>query len=383
MTLASTLLGSLSDFPQTDYSGQTGANPAGSLWADSPNIAGIDTHVAGTVPPTSKIITATVSGFDGTAVGFVIDGITYPVTGATNATTFAALWNALTPHRAVAFADTSDASNVRLTLEGLGNPDITSYTPGAPDFTPITVVTAGSAPAYVAAGTAVVRDASDFGAVKPPSSSSVAADIFGIALRNPRHSTYSLALAGWDPSKGTPPGRDLTVIPGGYPKVALSDSPGAAAMLGIPYVVTSGVDAGKFRSDDGGTFGVWTATFSAANGTDAVGAYFNGNLIALGGTGYAGSAVDATNATRFAARVNDDPYMGSRFLAAAVGAVVTLTAKDKTTTWTIVKYKPATSDVTIANTVAQVAATAIALDRSRWGKAHASTATTGYLEFRC
>lgn len=378
MTLASTLLGSLSDFPQTDYSGQTGANPAGSLWADSPNIAGIDTHVAGTVPPTSKIITATVSGFDGTAVGFVIDGITYPVTGATNATTFAALWNALTPHRAVAFADLLDATNVRLTLEGLGNPDITSYTPGAPDFTPITVVTAGSAPAYVAAGTAVVRDASDFGAVKPPSSSSVAADIFGIALRNPRHSTYSLALAGWDPSKGTPPGRDLTVIPGGYPKVALSDSPGAAAMLGVPYVVTSGVDAGKFRSNDGGTFGTWTGVISAFNGTDLVGIDFNGYIVSVE-TG----ASNAATATLLQAKIAADPVVGPRFTTTVLSATVTLVALDKTTTWTLAEYSPATTACTVTNTVAQVAPTAIALDRSRWGKAHAATASVGYLEFRC
>lgn len=377
MTLASTLLGSLSGFPQTDYSGETGANPAGSLWADSPNISGIDCHVAGTVPPTSKVITATPSGFDGGVVGFVIDGITYPVTGATTAATFVALWNALATHRAVALAAVSGA-DVQLTLEGLSDPTITSYTPGTPDLTPITTVTSGSAPAYVAAGTAVIRDASDFGAVKPPGSGTVAADIFGVALRNFRHTPYSLALAGWDPAKGTPPGRDLSVIPGGYPKVQLADSPGAALMLGIPYVVISGVDAGKFRSNDGGTFGTWTGVISAFNGTDAVGIDFNGYVVSV-----ATGASNAATATLLQAKIAADPIVGPRFTATVLSATVTLVARDKTTTWTLAEYSPATTACTVTNTVAQVAPTAIALDGSRWGKAHAATASVGYLEFRC
>ena len=371
----------VNDFPQTDYSGVTRGNSAGTLWGEAPHLHGIDCHVAGTVPPTQKVITGTVSAFDGGAVGFVIAGITYPITGALDGPGFVALWNALPTHRSIALASTPSAGVVQLTIEGLSNPTITSYSPGTPDFTGIATVTSGSDPQYVAAGTAVIRDYTDFGGVLPPSSASVSADVFGVALRSNRHTVYEGALQGYDGTRGSWPGCDVTVIPGGFPKVALANSGGAATAGGLPYIVKTGLEAGKFRANDGGTLGRWTLTFSAANGTDAVGAYFNGLLATLGGTGYAGSAVDATNATRFAALINDSPVLGSRFLASVAGAVVTLDALDKTTTWTIVKYKPATSDVTVAATVAQVAPTAILCPRSKWGKSHPATATEGYLEF--
>ena len=133
----------VNDFPQTDYSGQTRGNSAGTLWGEAPHIHGIDTHVAGTLPPTSKVITGTVSAFDGTAVGFVIDDVTYSITGATDGPSFVALWNAKPTHRAVALASTPSAGVVKLTLEGLSNPVITAYTPGSPDFTGVATVTAG------------------------------------------------------------------------------------------------------------------------------------------------------------------------------------------------------------------------------------------------
>lgn len=377
--MTSPYLQSLSDFPQTDYSGVPRSNTAGTLWGQAPHIHGIDCHVGGTLPPTSKYITGTVSAFDAAvAVGFVIDDVTYSVLGASDAPTFVALWNAKATHRAIGLASVPSAGVIGLTIEGLSDPTITSYTPGAPDITGITTVTSGSAPKYVAAGTAVVKDysASEFGAVLPPSSASVSGDIYGIALRSNRHSIYEGALQGFDGTRGSWPGCDVTVIPGGFPKVALADSPGAASAGGIPYVVKSGLDAGKFRANDGGTFGTWTGVISAFNGTDAVGIDFNGYVISV-----ATGASNAATATLLQAKIAVDPIIGPRFTATVDTATVTLVALDKTTTWTLAEYSPATTACTVTNTVAQVAPTAIVCPNSKWGKGHASTATEGYLEF--
>lgn len=366
----------VNDFPQTDYSGVTRGNSAGTLWGEAPHLHGIDCHVAGTVPPTQKVITGTVAGFDGTAVGFVIAGITYPVTGALDGPGFVALWNALPTHRSIALASTPSAGVVQLTIEGLSNPTITSYSPGTPDFTGIATVTSGSDPQYVAAGTAVVRDYTDFGGVLPPSSASVSADVFGVALRSNRHTVYEGALQGYDGTRGSWPGCDVTVIPGGFPKVALANSGGAASAGGLPYIVKTGLEAGKFRANDGGTFGTWTGVISAFNGTDLVGIDFNGYIVSVN-TG----ASNAATATLLQAKIAADPIVGPRFTASVLSATVTLVALDKTTTWTLAEYSPATTACTVTNTVAQVAPTAILCPRSKWGKSHPATATEGYLEF--
>ncbi len=375
----------LSQFPLSDYTDPTRANPVGTLWAQSPEIPPIDCFVAGDATPRRKEITGTVSAFDGTAVGWTIDGISYPITGATDAPTFVALWNASAPHRAIALASVPEAGKVKIKIEGLSNPVVASYTPGAPDFTGLVVNVAGSAPKYVAAGTAVVRAAGEglYGhGVETPGSSATGDQILGVALRDNMRTDHEIELEGWEPYRGAPPAHHVRVITGGYPKVAIGASSSAVSAGDPVYVIKSGLDAGKFRSSAGGALGSWTATFSAANGTDAVGVYFNGLLVSLGVPGFLGTAVDATNATNFAARVNADPVIGQRFTATADAAVVTLVPKDSLTTWTLVKYKPATSDVTIANPIPQVAPIAVLLPNSRWGKGHTSTAEVGYLELK-
>ena len=374
--MTSPFLQSLSDFPLSDYSGVSRANSAGSLWADH-DARGVDCHVGGTVPPTQKTITGTVANFDGGEVGFVIAGITYPVTGATDAPSFVSLWNSLPTHRSIALASVPSAGVIGLAIEGLSDPTITSYSPGTPDITGIATVTSGSDPAYVAAGTAVIRTYADLGTVTPPTSASVSDDIYGIALKSNRNTVLEGALLGFDGSKGSWPGCDVTVIPAGFPKVALANSGGAATAGGIPYVVKSGVDAGKFRANDGGTFGTWTGGISAFNGTDAVGIDFNGYIVSV-----ATGASNAATATLLQAKIAADPVVGPRFTATVLSATVTLVALDKTTTWTLAEYSPATTACTVTNTVAQVAPTAIVCPGSKWGKSHASTATEGYLAFK-
>lgn len=375
----------LSQFPLRDYTDPLRANPAGTLWAQSPEIPAIDCFVAGDATPRRKEVTGTVTAFDGAAVGWTIAGINYPITGATDAPSFAALWNASAPHRAIAFASVPEAGKVKIQIEGLSNPVVASYNPNAGSFAGLVINQAGSDPKYVAAGTAVVRAAGEglYGhGVETPGASTTGDQIVGVALRDNLRTDHEIELEGWEPGRGAPPAHHVRVIPGGYPKVLIGAGSPAAEAGGLVYVIKTGLDAGKFRTNAGGSVGSWTATFSAANGTDAVGAYFNGQLVALGVPGYLGSAVDATNATRFAARVNDDPVIGQRFTATALGAVVTLTPKDSLTTWTIVKYKPATSDVTIANPTPQVAPIAVLLPNSRWGKGHAADAPVGYLELK-
>lgn len=371
----------LPNFPQTDFTDPTRANPVGTLWAQSPEIPQLDCHVGGSAVPLNKIITGTLTNPDGTAVGFVIDDLTYSIADAADAPDFVSKWNAKPAFRAVALASVPEAGKVKLELEGLSNPTITSYTPGGPDFDPIVVNQAGSDPKYIKAGRAVVRDATDgeFGAVTRPGASTTGDQILGVALRSNMHTGTEAELLGFESGKGDYPGSHLQVITGGYPKVELSTLPGAALMGGLAYVVIgTGPESGTFRSDDGGRSGTWTFTFSAANGTDAVGAYFNGLLVALGGA-YAGAAVNATNATNFAAALAAHPVIGPRFTVTVLGAVVTAVALDRTA-WSVLKYKPVTSDVTVANTVAAVAATAVQVPNSRWGKPHAANATGGYLE---
>lgn len=369
----------LSQFPIADYSTATRANPVGTIWAIC-NKRMADSHVGGAAEPVSKVVDATLSGGDGTAVGITADGVTYSITGITTAAQFAAAWNAKVGHRAFALASSPSADVVRFTLEGLADPTITSYSPGTPDFS-IVEVTDGSAPVYIPPGRVVIADSTGIhpGAVTLPTSTSVGADFIGVALRTDNYTDDEAELRGWEPRRGAFPGLPIDVIPGGYPKVELDTSPGAGTRGGAVYVVNSGLKAGCCRADDGGTRAVYTLTFSAANGTDAVGAYFNGVLVTLGGS-VAGTAVNATNAANFETLFEQHPTLASKFTVTVNSAVVTMTATDDTA-WTIVKYKPATSDVTVANTTARVAATAVLMPDAKWGKGHASSATVGYLAF--
>lgn len=378
------ILKTLSQFPLTDYTTPTRANPPGTIWKQAPEIPPLDQHVGGSALQVSKQVTGDVTAFDGSAVGWTIEGVDYSITGAVDAPTFAALWNAKTPHGKVAFADVPTAGKVRITLAGLANPDVAAYSPGAPDFTNLSVV-AGSDPKYVPAGTFVVRDptvGAEDGAVVPPRSDSVAESIVGVAIMSNFHTDLEAELLGWESGRGSWPGSHLKVITGGYPKMLIVPGSGAAT-AGQPIYCEREPSqwAGRVRPNSGGTLGQWTLTFSAANGTDAVGAYFNGILAQLGADPtYPGTAVNATNATNFAALINAHPILSSRFTATANLAVVTLVAKDETA-WTIVKYKPATSDVTVASTVAAVAGTAFKVDHSRFGKSHLADADAAYVEF--
>ncbi len=368
------------NIPQTDYTDPNPANPIGTLWAQSPTIPQPDTHVGGSAVPKSKTILATLTGPNGTPVGFVIDGITYSIPDATSAADFAAKWSAKNTHSKIAAATSPEATKVRLVLHGLADPAIAAYAPGAPNFTPIVVEQAGSNPQYIKAGRAVIRyPGGPLGAVTRPAANTTGDQILGVALRSNLHTDQEAELLGWEPGAGLWPGSHCSVITGGYPKVELSSSPGAGVAGGEVWCVVGDVpESGTFRANDGGTAGIWTLTFSAANGTDSVGAYFNGYLVALGGP-CPGTAVDATNAANFAAKLAADPVLGSRFTSQVAGAVVTVTATDKTA-WSIVKYKPATSDVTVANPTPRTAATAVLVPRSRWGLGHAPNASAGYLE---
>lgn len=377
-------LQTLPQFPLTDYSNPTRANPAGTLWKQAPEIPPLDQHVGGSAAQISKQVTGTVTAFDGSAVGWTIEGVDYSITGATDAPTFVALWNAKSPHGKVAVADVPEAGKVRITLAGLANPAVTAYSPGAPNFTDLATV-AGSDPKYVPAGTFVVRDptsGAQDGAVVPPRSDSDADSVVGVAIQSNFHTDLEAAYLGWEPGRGAWPGSHLKVIPGGYPKMLIVPGSGAAVAGGAVYCEQEpSLWAGRVRPNDGGTKAQYTFTFSAANGTDAVGAYFNGIRVALGDDpNYPGTAVNATNATNFAGLINAHPVLSAKFTASALGAVATLVAKDATA-WAITKYKPATSDVTVANSVPAVAATAFRVNRSRFGKGHASDADAAYVEF--
>lgn len=377
-------LQTLPQFPLTDYTDPLRANPPGTLWKQAPEIPPLDQHVGGSAAQISKSVTGTVTNFDGSAVGWTIEGVDYSITGATDAPTFVALWNAKSPHGKIATASVPEAGKVKITLAGLANPAVAAYSPSAPDFADLVTV-AGSDPKYVPAGTFVVRDptvGAQDGAVVPPRSDSTAESVVGVAIQSNFHTDLEAAYLGWEPGRGSWPGSHLKVIPGGYPKMLIVPGSGAAT-AGQPIYCEKEPSqwAGRVRPNDGGTLGQWTFTFSAANGTDAVGAYFNGLRVALGDDPtYPGTAVNGTNATNFAGLINAHPVLSAKFSAAAVGAVATLTAKDATA-WTITKYKPATSDVTVANSVPAVAATAFKVDHSRFGKSHVAGAEAAYVEF--